>query len=84
MKKDQLKSLIGNTIFSVLFTKKNGEKRTMLCRLNVKKHLKGGSKLYDQDNLMTVFDLVKKEYRTVNLDTLEVVKFRGNTLKVGK
>ena len=31
-----------NTIFSVVFLKKNGEIRRMNCLLGVKKHIKGG------------------------------------------
>lgn len=82
MKKQQLKDLLGNKIFSAVFTKKNGEKRKIHARLNVKKHLKGGSKGYEKENLLTVFDLLKREYRTINIETLELVKFKGNILNL--
>ena len=36
-----------NTIFSVVFLKKNGEIRRMNCMLGVKKHLKGGKLKYN-------------------------------------
>lgn len=80
MNKKQIKNLVGNTIFSVKFTKKDGTLRKMLCRLGVTKHLKGGQKKYDYDNLLTVFSLDKKQYRTVNLDTLITVKAKGKVI----
>jgi len=82
MKKEKLKKLVGSTIFSVEFTKKNGDKRKMLCKLGVTKHLQGGEKKYDHDNLLTVFSLDSKAYRTVNMDTLESIKYRGKVIKL--
>lgn len=68
-----VKSTVGNKIFSVEFVKKDGTLRKMHCRLNVKKHLKGGTKKYNAEarNLLTVFDLQKKQYRTINLNTIQ-------------
>lgn len=77
MNKKLFKNLVGNKIFTVTFVKKNGEIRTMNCRLGVKKHLKGGQKKYDKANLITVYDLVKKGYRTINLETVHNIKTRG-------
>ena len=71
------KQLVGNKFFTVVFRKKDGTLRKMNCRLGVTKHLKGGTKGYDKSNLVTVYDIVKKGYRTVNLDTLEEIKARG-------
>ena len=70
--------------FSAVFTKKNGEKRLMTCRLNVRKYLKGvGLKFKPQDiGLMTVFDIHKGGYRFINLMTLESLKIRGNEYHV--
>ena len=70
--------------FSAVFTKKNGEKRLMNCRTNVKKHVKGvGLAFKPQDKgLMTVFDLVKGQYRFINLNTLESLKINGQTYKI--
>ena len=71
-------------IFSAVFTKKNGDKRLMTCRLNVKKGVKGvGLSFKPQDiGLMTVFDLQKGGYRFINLMTLESLKLRGNEYHV--
>ena len=77
MNKKLFKQLVGNKFFTVVFRKKDGTLRKMNCRLGVTKHLKGGTKGYDKSNLVTVYDIVKKGYRTVNLDTLEEIKTRG-------
>ena len=65
--------------FSAVFTKKNGEKRLMTCRTNVRKYLKGvGLRFKPQDKgLMTVFDIHKGGYRFINLMTLKSLKIRG-------
>ena len=68
-----------NLIFSVVFLKKNGELRPMTCKLGVKKHLKGGKLTYNpmERNNLIVFDMQKKDYRTVNLDTLMTINMKG-------
>lgn len=80
----KVKQLVGNTFFSVKFVKKDGSIRKMTARIGVKKHLKGGQKTYDSDSLnyLTVFDVQKKGYRTINLNTLRELKVKGKTLKV--
>jgi hypothetical protein len=82
MNKQEIRKMVGNQFFSAVFVKRNGEVRTMLCRLGVKKHLKGGTKKYDYDHLMTVYDVKKKGYRTINMDTLLQVKANGKVIKV--
>ena len=70
--------------FSAVFTKKNGEKRLMTCRTNVRKYLKGvGLRFKPQDKgLMTVFDIHKGGYRFINLMTLKSLKIRGKKYHV--
>jgi len=70
--------------FSAVFTKKNGDKRLMTCRLNVKKGVKGvGLSFKPQDiGLMTVYDIHKGGHRFINLMTLESLKIRGNEYHV--
>lgn len=77
-----IKKLIGNKFFSVTFVKKDGSLRKMNARLGVTKHLKGGAKTYDTDalNYLTVFDLKKKAYRTINLNTLKNIKVDGKEI----
>jgi hypothetical protein len=75
----QFKELVGNKIFSVEFTKKDGSLRKMVCRLGVKKHLRGGELSYNPEdfNYLVVFDLQSEEYRTINVNTLKSFTFEG-------
>ena len=71
-------------IFSVVFTKKNGEKRLMGCRLGVSKYVKGvGLKFKPEEkSLIGVFDMVKRAYRFISLHTLEQLKINGHIYNV--
>ena len=80
--KDTAKQYIYKTngkIFSAVFTKKDGEKRTMVCRRGVAKYVKGvGLKFKpEKHDLIGVFDMHKKAYRFINAKTLEQLKVRG-------
>lgn len=79
-----IKEAVGSRFFSVVFTKQNGEKRKMIARLGVKKHLKGGEKSFnDEDfNYLTVFDMQARGYRTININTLLSLKVNGRTLTI--
>tara|TARA_Y100001963_G_C6476099_1_gene306748 strand:- start:187 stop:465 length:279 start_codon:yes stop_codon:yes gene_type:complete len=68
-----------NNIFSVVFLKKDGSIRRMLCRFGVKKHLKGGSLKFDpiKKGLLVVFDMQKKGYRMLNLKTISYINMKG-------
>lgn len=81
---EQLKDLLGGKIFSVVFQKKDGTLREMVCRLGVTKHLKGGVKKYDSDalNYLTVFDMQKQDYRTINVNTLKSITFEGVSYEI--
>lgn len=72
--------------FSVTFTKKDGTRRDMTCRLRVKKHLKGGKQPYNplQKGLITVFDVKKQAYRMVNVNTVHQIKVGGETFEVAE
>ena len=85
--KDTAKKYIYKTngkIFSAVFTKKDGEKRNMNCRLGVAKYVKGvGLKFKPEErNLIGVFDMHKHAYRFINMETLEKVKIKGINYKV--
>ena len=80
--KDTAKQYIYKTngkIFSAVFTKKDGEKRKMICRQGVSKYVKGvGLKFNPNDRgLIGVFDMHKKAYRFINVETLESLKVKG-------
>lgn len=84
----QLKAIISGIqttrMFSVTFVKKNGDLREMNCMLGVKKHLRGGEQGYDpaEHNLLTVYDLVAKDYRNINFAQLVGAKIDGVTYEV--
>lgn len=84
LNKETLVEFLGNKIFTATFRKNDGSLRVMNCRLGVKKHLKGGQKNYkDEDfNYLTVFDLNKKGYRVINLNTLEQIKANGKVINL--
>lgn len=73
-----------NLIFEVKFEKKDGSIRDMNARLNVKKHLKGGTLTYDPASrgYIIAFDMQKKQYRTINTNTLISLKAKGDTYLV--
>jgi hypothetical protein len=82
--KDTAKQYIYKTngkIFSAVFTKKDGEKRKMVCRQGVAKYVKGvGLKFKPEErDLIGVFDMHKKAYRFINAKTLEQIKVKGIT-----
>ena len=68
-----------SNIFSVVFLKKDGSIRKMLCRFGVKKHLKGGKLKFNplERNLLVVFDMQKEAYRMINLETIMNINMKG-------
>ena len=83
----QAKQLINenlNTIFSVEFTKKNGENRLMVARLGVRKNVKGIGQNFDPKdfNLITAFDMQKDNFRMINCNSLISLKIRGTKYKI--
>ena len=71
-------------IFAATFTKKNGEKRNMVCRQGVAKYVKGkGLKFKPEErSLIGVYDMHKKAYRFISLNTLEKAKIQGREYQV--
>ena len=72
----------GDKAVTVTFIKRTtGEKRVMNCRLGVKKHLKGGELKYDPKDydLLTTFDMQKKDYRCISLDSVQEIVAAGVT-----
>jgi WYL_2, Sm-like SH3 beta-barrel fold len=68
-------------IFSVLFVKRDGSLRKMVCRTGVTKYLK--HKVVSQTepnmdkNVITVFDMKALEYRSFNVHNMRDMKMRG-------
>jgi hypothetical protein len=73
-------------IFSAIFTKANGEKRKMVARCGVKKGIKGTGMSYDpaSKGLKPVFDMVKGDYRMLNLNTLESITMESQRFEITK
>ena len=72
-------------IFGVDFVKRTtGEVRKMTARLGVKKHLKGGEAAYDAaaKDLIFVYDVAAKGYRSIALDAIKAVRFGGEKYQV--
>ena len=81
LKKKVVEGLLGSfedgTIFSVVFQKKDGSLRRMVCRTGVTAKLKGGDATYnmtDPDNY-GVFDIEADDYRCFNVN--RVVRIKG-------
>lgn len=72
---EQIKKTNGK-IFSVTFVKKDGTLRKMTARLGVKKDIKGVGLSFDPaaKQLVVVFDMHKKAYRMINLQTIKEFK----------
>jgi hypothetical protein len=66
----------GNRMFSVTFIKKDGSIRRMVARLGVRKGVKGKGMSFNPSDkgLMVVFDMHKREFRMINLETIVELK----------
>ena len=73
----------GGKIFSATFEKKDGTIRTINCRRDVKKGVKGVGMSFDpmSKGLLVVYDMHRKGFRTINLDKLIEAKVNGKTIK---
>lgn len=75
----------GGRFFTATFITKNGEPRTMTCRRHVTKGVKGtGNKNADTTALgiITVYDMLNKGFRKMNLQTLTNLKINKATYRV--
>lgn len=77
MNKEQFVNEVKGKFFRIGFIKKDGTLREMTARLGVKKYLKGGDKRELSDNYLTVYDMEKRSYRTVNFKELVYLKYNG-------
>ena len=92
VKRVNLKDLIykkahDGKIFRVDFVKKDGTNRKIICRLKVKKDIKGKRKKLDFDQKLlipyiNVFDMKKNGWRKINLDTIYYLKIHGVEYKL--
>lgn len=79
---ESIKNHAGNTIFSVKFIKKDGSERKMICRFGVQKDLTSQGLAYNpkEKGYLTVYDMEKKGYRTINTATITDIKIKGKKL----
>jgi len=66
-------------VFSAIFIKKDGSERTMNCRTQVSKGVKGVGLKFDPTNynLVQVYDMNAKGFRFINLNTLKALQISG-------
>jgi hypothetical protein len=62
---------------SCTFVKRDNTVRTIVGRLGVTSHLKGGKKTVPEDKYITIFDTQKGAYRSINRDTILSVRSAG-------
>lgn len=86
----------GSKILAVEFVKKDGTLRTMQVQLHAGRALLAGenadeshqaavvTRRENNPNLRNVFDIAKKAWRSLNLDTLLAVTVRGTRFDVGQ
>lgn len=75
MNNQEFKKLVGNKIFNVTFTKKDGTPRTYIGRVDVKKHTQGGQNPVEhKPNMVTIFEMDAQQYRSLNLETVTDIK----------
>jgi hypothetical protein len=88
VKRVNLKELIQKThgkIFWVHFYKKDGSPRKMIARTGVKKGVKGTGRGFKNPLEMPyvrVFDMKKREWRMINLDTITEMHFQNKIYQV--
>lgn len=74
---DKIIEASNGRFFSVVFVKKDGTTRTMVARLGVTKHLKGGQCTVDREKFIIAYDMEKGGYRAINRDTIVSCKLDG-------
>ena len=67
-------SNVGDKFFTVTFVKANGEERVLTGRLGVTKHTVSGKTKDIHNNYLCVYDVNKKGYRNVNLNTIRKIE----------
>jgi hypothetical protein len=77
---EMIKSTKGK-FFSVTFVRKDGVLRKMTARIGVRKGVNGKGLAFNpsEKDLMVVWDTGKKEFRMVNLKTINTMKIAGVT-----
>lgn len=85
--KEQLRYVLKNSkgkIMTLVFKKKDGSIRMINTRTGVTKNIKGTGLAYDPDKYgyVILWDLRKGNYRTVNINTVTLLKSAGKTYTI--
>ena len=64
------------------FIKKDGSERNLIGRFGVTKYLKGGKATLDPKKFYIIFDLQKKEYRSIDKSRILSVRLNGINYEV--
>jgi hypothetical protein len=85
--KEQLRYVLKNSkgkIMTLVFKKKDGTMRMINTRTGVTKNIKGTGLAYDPDKYgyVILWDLRKGNYRTVNINTVTLLKSAGKTYTI--
>ena len=82
MKRSEFDKIAGDgKIASAEFIKKDGSLRKMVFRTKVTKGVTGEGMKYDPAKLglRTVFDMQKRDFRMINLNTIQTITAHGET-----
>jgi len=82
--RSKIEEVAGNKLVSVAFVKLDNQDRNMVFRLGVKKGLRGGQNKVEADDrsYMTVYDMKKGGFRTLNLKTVKTIRMGGKRYEV--
>lgn len=78
--KTRFKALVGNTFFTVVFEKADGELRTLTGRLGVHKYVTGNGKPINSETVIHVWEVLpggQGQYRSFDLTRLRTLRCRG-------
>ena len=78
----RFREFVGGRFFTVKFVKKDGTDRIMTCRIGVKKYSNGRPQTADPNKYIVGWEPATKQYRNINIDTLQWVKCRGMVLNL--
>lgn len=79
---EKIKSSKGKFFTATFVKRTNLELRTMNCRLGVKKNIKGNDHRKSHPDLLTVYDMSNKGYRTINITGLRSLSIDGKTYNI--
>lgn len=80
----RFREFVGGRFFTVKFVKKDGTDRIMTCRIGVKKYSNGRPQTADPDKYIVGWEPATKQYRNINIETLQWVKCRGISVNLMK